>query len=106
MTSTPLSFSKYIFLSGIISISKDNKETCKGMEIDIIYTNSSVTPVGKLVAIQEHIPHIWHIRELAELHFSWKFILPRFISTFLIRNSDAVICVSNAVYNYYFAEKK
>lgn len=33
---------------------------------DIIYTNSSVTPVGALVAFLLRKPHIWHVREFGE----------------------------------------
>lgn len=71
-------------------------------DINVIYTNTSVSPVGIIAATLNGIPHIWHFRELAELHFSWKFIFPRFVSLALIKSSAAVISVCKAVMNYYF----
>jgi glycosyltransferase involved in cell wall biosynthesis len=38
----------------------------KSWGVDVIHTNSSVTPVGALAARKAKIPHIWHIREYGE----------------------------------------
>lgn len=75
----------------------------KEWAIDIVYTNTTVSPIGRFAAFLERLPHIWHLRELVELHFAWKFILPRFLALALIKNSAAVISVCEAVNNYYFA---
>ena len=40
---------------------------------DIIYTNSSVTPVGALAAFLLRKPHIWHIREFGKEDYSISF---------------------------------
>ena len=70
--------------------------------IDLVYTNTSVTPVGRLTASLEDIPHIWHIRELGDLHFSYHYLIPKEISLRIIRSSAAVICHAKAVQSHYF----
>lgn len=71
-------------------------------QVNLVYTNSSVTPVGRLAAWREGIPHIWHIREFGELDFLLKFIFPKWISMGLIRSSQAIICNSQAVRLHHF----
>ena len=51
----------------LIEASRDYKKIIKDWFIDIIYTNSSVSPIGRLVAFQTGKPHIWHIREFLDL---------------------------------------
>ena len=36
------------------------RQLIKEWKIEIIYTNSSVSPVGRLAAMLERLPHIWH----------------------------------------------
>src|SRR5580765_5607639 len=35
-------------------------------EIDVVYSNSSVFPVGAMAAAQLERPHVWHIREFGD----------------------------------------
>ena len=32
-------------------------------QIDVVYSNAGVSPVGAFAAAEEHKPHIWHVRE-------------------------------------------
>ena len=73
--------------------------------INLVYSNSSVFPVGRLVARRMGIPHIWHIREFGDLDFSLNYIFPRWLCRRFIRASTAVICNSNAVREYYFGTR-
>ena len=73
--------------------------------IDIVYTNTSVTPVGRMVARSARLPHIWHIREFGDLDFSLRYILPKWLCRWFIRTSTAIICNSEAVRHYYFNNK-
>ena len=34
--------------------------------IDVIYTNSSVVPIGAMLARWMRLPHIWHMREFGD----------------------------------------
>lgn len=70
--------------------------------IDLVYTNVSVIPVGILAAKLEGKPHVWHIREYRDLHFGWSFIFSDKLSRCLIQHSDAIICNSKALKAYYF----
>ena len=69
-------------------------------DFDVVYTNSSVTPFGKLLSKIMGLPHVWHLRELIDLHFGltpelgWQ----RFRKT--IASSNWVICISEAVKNH------
>jgi len=71
-------------------------------EIDLVYTNTSVTPVGRLAAWRERIPHIWHIREFGDLDYSLKFIFPKFLSYKFIQSSQAVICHAKVIRDHHF----
>ena len=90
------------FLKRIYQSCKHIREMAQSWRIDIIYTNSSVTPVGRLVSLFECLPHIWHIREFGDLDFSLKFIFPKSMSKFFLNSSDAIICNSKAVRDHRF----
>lgn len=71
-------------------------------QIDLVYTNSSITPVGRLAAWCEGIPHIWHVREFFDLYFDWRYIFPDWISKIILNSSTAVICHAKAIQSHYF----
>lgn len=70
--------------------------------IELVYTNSSVSPCGRIAASLEQVSHIWHIREFGDLDFSLNFIFPRWLSLKVIESSQAIICNSNAVHDHFF----
>lgn len=66
-------------------------------QADIVYTNTSVIPIGRDVADRLKIPHVWHLREFGDLdqniHPDWgKHLFIR-----KIRSSAATISVSRAL---------
>lgn len=79
-------------------------------EIDLIYTNTSVVPIGGLLAWFFKRPHIWHVREFATEHYNLFFDFgfsrsARFIdkvSNRVVFNSDAV----RAKYSAYINSEK
>lgn len=77
-------------------------ESLKNWRVDLIYSNSSVFPVGRILAAKHHLPHIWHIREFGDLDFSLKYILPKWLCQRYIRTSQAIICNSQAVRRHVF----
>ena len=105
--SKPLPFRKYRSLisnldkstNGIMRLIEENN-------IDFVYTNSLVSPIGKFAAFRKKVPHIWHLREFGDLDFSLNFMLPKGISKMIIRSSDAVICNSRAVMNHFFNHQR
>lgn len=78
------------------------RKVIRDWQIGLVYTNTSVTPIGLIAANKEKIPHIWHIREFGDLDFSLRFIFGKAVSLAIIKNSSAVICHAKAVRDYYF----
>ena len=64
---------------------------------DFIYSNSSVFDIGFRVANRTNTKHIWHIREMAELHYGYHFFpnKEQFIDG--LQRTDQVIAISKAV---------
>lgn len=65
--------------------------------IDVVYTNSSVTPIGALIAIIMKKPHIWHIREFGELDYQLHHDFGKNFFKKLVNKANTVIAISNAV---------
>ena len=65
--------------------------------VDLIHTNSSVTPVGALLAEILSVPHVWHVREFGRLglglHYDWG----KTLSQIFMSRAEAMIAVSKAV---------
>lgn len=77
-------------------------EFIRRREIELVYSNTLVSPVGILSARHANIPHILHIREYGDLDFNLKYILPKPFSKAILGRSDAIICHSLAVRNHHF----
>lgn len=73
-------------------------------EINLVYTNSSVTPFGAFLAIITRTPHFWHIRELITLHYGYKFDFCEWLVAKFMGSSKVVICNSHAVKKHYFGD--
>ena len=69
----------------------------KKWNADIIYTNSSVTPIGALIAIILKKPHIWHIREFGELDYQLQYDWGRRYFEKLLDKAEAIIAISKAI---------
>jgi len=78
----------------------------KENDIHLIYSNSSISPIGRLLAFINRIPHIWHIREFGDLDYDFHLLYPKSIFTFLILSSKAVVCVSASISKYFFNKMK
>ena len=93
---------KYRLLRDLHQSVKEIRKLVKSWKIDLVYTNTSVIPVGELIAMLEGLPHIWHIREFGDLDFSLKFVFPKSLSKFILNRSDAIICHAKAVREHWF----
>lgn len=71
----------------------------KKWNVDIIHTNSSTHDIGIVIAKLLGKKHVWHVREVLEEHFHTTYYFPALYRK-MRGKSDAVICVSNFVYNY------
>ena len=63
----------------------------------LIYTNSSISPIGIYLALIFRKPHIWHIRELGKLDYNLVYDFGRKYFNFFMNKSDAIICISDFV---------
>ena len=76
--------------------------TLKKIDVDIIYTNSSVILQGALAAKSLGKKHIWHIREFGESDYGINFFLPlKRRAKFVYEYSDKIIFISSALKGYY-----
>jgi glycosyltransferase involved in cell wall biosynthesis len=73
----------------------------QGWGADLLWTNSSITPVGALAAHSLRIPHIWHLRELNGDGYGYQFSCGEEAAAELIRTANCRIAVSRMVKAYY-----
>lgn len=93
---------KINLIKRLFHFSKQIGDFVKQWQIDLVYTNTLVTPAGLIAAERSQLPHIWHIREFGDLDFGLQFIYPKALSKAIMHRSDAIICHSKAVRNYHF----
>ena len=96
--------SKVCRVSTLLAAGRQLRDLVRAWKIDLVYTNTSVTPVGRLAAALTGLPHIWHIRELGDLHFSYHNLLPKAMTKRILLSSAAVICHAQAVREHVFPE--
>ena len=81
--------------------------TLKKWKPDIIYTNTTAIFEGALLTWCLNVPHVWHIRELKDIHF--RYDLGNTLFRFFFKRADAQIFVSQALKNalsgYYHPDK-
>jgi glycosyltransferase involved in cell wall biosynthesis len=68
---------------------------------DLLWTNSTITPVGALMAEHMGIPHVWHLRELNGPPHAFEFCLGTDEAVRLIRAASRRVAVSRTVKKYY-----
>jgi glycosyltransferase involved in cell wall biosynthesis len=64
---------------------------------DVVYTNSSVLSVGRLLAKRMGLPHVWHIREMGRPDFDLYHDYGLAVFRMLLRTSSALVANSKAV---------
>ena len=74
--------------------------------VDIVYTNSSVTPIGALAAWIIQRPHIWHLREFSDLDYGLHYDWGRSVFRCFIGKADAAIAISEAIRSYHLRDAR
>lgn len=64
---------------------------------EVVYTNTSVTPIGALLAWRARLPHIWHLREFGDLDHRLRFDWGYRVHRLGFGRATATICNSEAV---------
>lgn len=70
----------------------------KAFKPDYIYSNSSVLGIGAQLAQKTQIPHLWHLREMAELHYHFQFYPSKQAFESLLKEARLLIPISKAVH--------
>lgn len=71
----------------------------KRINPDIIYSNSSIDTYSVWIAKILKKRHVIHIREFMDKDFGAHYIFGSNVKSWILKNSDKIICVSNAVAN-------
>lgn len=72
--------------------------------VDLIHTNSSVTPIGVFLAEVLSLPHVWHVREFGKRDFGLEYDWGESLFQALMSRADARVAVSEAVRQYVLSE--
>ena len=86
----------HIYSKHLSKIIKD-----KYPNVVLVHTNSIITGFGVELARELRVPHIYHVREFGKLDFNMSFDLGDKVTAYIIKKSKALICISNAVKDYY-----
>lgn len=73
------------------------KQLAKAFQPQYIYSNSSVFDIGFRLAKEMQLPHIWHIREMAELHYNYKFYPNKEYFISALKETTLIIAISKAI---------
>lgn len=74
------------------------KKQLNAWKVDIVYTNTSVVAAGAIAAFLSGKKHVWHIREFQEtIRLDWG----KFIFSYMLKKSSAVIFTSYVLNKYY-----
>ena len=72
----------------------------KKWNIDLVYTNSSVIPVGAFVAQKLQLPHVWHLREFIDLDYNFHHDWGKKVFNYFVAKADRRIAISHAIRDY------
>lgn len=66
-------------------------------KIDLIYSNSSATPLGAFISFLYKKPHIWHIREFGDIDYNLQHDWGNSFFRYWIKRAKHIICISNSI---------
>lgn len=69
--------------------------------IDLVYTNTAVTPIGALLALKLKLPHIWHLREFVDLDYDFNYDWGKSTFNYFLNKADVQIAISTAICAYF-----
>jgi glycosyltransferase involved in cell wall biosynthesis len=81
---------KYLFLPAIV------QQTQK-LNIDMVYTNSSIVGIGAWLADAINLPHVWHVREFGEKDYGMVFWRGRRYFDSWANKAELLISMSHAI---------
>lgn len=75
-------------------------------KVDVLYTNSSLTPVGAASARILRLPHVWHLREFGDLDYDLYPDWSRGLQERVIASASAQIAVSRSIRDYHLGRAR
>ena len=88
----------YQFMKANRACAESVAKILHGRKIDFVHTNTSICAVGIALSKKLKAKHVWHVRELLDLHFSEPMLFGMPVLRKIVKcNSDARICISSAV---------
>ena len=83
-------------------IARELSVFCKENNIDLIHTNTGVIDLGARIRKLSGLPHVWHLREFADLDFHmFPLISRKRYEKQMTAGADRFICISNAICQHY-----
>lgn len=96
-----------------ISVARTNNKIAKQCayviekhNIDLVYSNSSISNIGHIVSKKYELPHIWHLREFGDKDFGFKWSYGKRFTQKVINSADHIIAVSQAVKKHHCIREK
>lgn len=68
-----------------------------GLNFDLVHSNSSVFDIGYFLAKWWRIPHVWHVREFAQMHYNLHNVISAASELRQYQKSSAIIAISDAI---------
>lgn len=91
----------YRYLSSDIHCAKYVQVLLKKKQVSIVHSNSTISTVGVLISKVLHAKHVWHVREMLDIHFDIKIFLGKRRLIRLINHADTRICISNSIFKHW-----
>ena len=101
---TPLRFARAVIRSRRLRTIARRVIERLGDTISAVYTNSSVTDLGQVIADVCGSPHIWHLREVGGLHYKMEYHRGRRRQAAYVARATKAICVSEAVRGHFLLD--
>lgn len=94
----------YVFLN--IPAYRKLRKCVKNNHIQIVHSNTSLVTVGHHISKLMGLKHVWHIREFQDKDYHYKSYQPQRLYRKRLKRTDAVICVSKALAEYFAIDNK
>lgn len=80
---------------------KDAVNAAKGIEFDIVHSNSSIISAGAYIAKKFGKPHIWHLREFGDLDYGMRTPFGKWFQKIIYGGSNTFIAISESIKRHY-----
>ncbi len=72
-----------------------------GKNFDLVHSNGSVIDVGRYIAREKGVPHIWHLREFGDLDYNLMTPFGRWFQKIIYHGGNTFVAISNKILDHY-----